>query len=93
MPRYLIERQFDVGQEQMAAVSRRSKAIAEERYPSIKWEHSHVLIDDDGRVMTFCIYEAASEDEVRQHAQELGQHQVVRVAEIVGDVTPDDFPH
>lgn len=93
MPRYMIERQFEVGQEQMDAVGRRSRTIAEERFPSIKWEHSHVMIDDDGRVLTFCIYQAASEDEVRQHAQLLGQHQVVRVAEIVGDVTPDDFPH
>lgn len=92
MPRYLIERQFEVGQEQMNAVGRRSRAIAEDRYPSITWEHSHVLIDDDGRVQTFCVYEAGSEDEIRRHAQELGQHDVVRVAEIVGDVTPDDFP-
>lgn len=92
MPRYLVERQFSVGQEQMNAVGRRSREIAEERYPSITWEHSHVAIDDDGRVRTFCLYEASDEGEIRQHAEDLGQHEVLRVSEIVGDVTPADFP-
>lgn len=92
MPRYLVERQFSVGQEQMNVVGRRSRAIAEERFPGITWEHSHVTIGDDGRVRTFCVYQATSSDEVRQHADELGQHEVLQVTEIVGDVTPADFP-
>jgi uncharacterized protein DUF4242 len=92
LPRYLIERQFTVGQEQMNAVGRRSRELATERFPSITWDHSHVLIDDDGRVITFCVYDAPDEDVIRRHAQELGDHEVLRVAEIVGDVTPDDFP-
>jgi hypothetical protein len=90
--RYLIERSFTVGQEQMNAVGRRSRQIAEERYPAIHWEHSHVAVDDDGRVMTFCVYEAPNEDLLLSHARELGDHEVLRIAEIVGDVTPDDFP-
>ena len=92
MARYLVERQFSVGQEQMTVVGRRSVEIAEERFPEITWEHSHVAIGDDGCVKTFCLYEAPSEDVIREHAQELGQHEVLRVAEIVGDVTPADFP-
>lgn len=92
MPRYLVERQFSVGEEQMNALGRRSREIAEERFPEITWEYSHVAVDDDGRVQTFCLYEAPSEDVIRRHAQELGWHQIVRVAEIVGDVTPADFP-
>lgn len=92
MPRYLVERQFSVGQEQMNVVGRRSRTIVEERFPEISWEHSHVAIEDDGRVKTFCLYEAPSEDVIRRHAQELGQHEILRVAEIVGDVTPADFP-
>jgi hypothetical protein len=43
-------------------------------------------------VRTFCLYEAPSEDDVRRHAQELGQHEVLRISEIAGDVTPADFP-
>jgi hypothetical protein len=81
-----------VGQEQMEAVGRRSREIVEERYPEIVWEHSHVAIGDDGRVQTFCLYEAPDESVIRQHAEDLGQHTIVRVSEIVGDVTPADFP-
>lgn len=92
MPRYLVERQFSVGEEQMTAVGRRSREIAEERYPSIVWEHSHVLVDEDGRVVTFCVYEADNRDQIFKHAQDLGYHEVLRVSEIVGDVTPADFP-
>lgn len=92
MPRYLIERSFTVGQEQMNAVGRRSRQLAEERYPSIHWEHSHVAVDDDGGVQTFCVYSAPDRDELLSHARDLGDHTVLRIAEIVGDVTPDDFP-
>jgi Protein of unknown function (DUF4242) len=92
VPRYLVERQFSVGEAQMDAIGRRSREVAQERFPEILWEHSHVAIDDDGRVKTFCLYEAPSEDIIRRHADELGQHEVLRIAEIVGDVTPADFP-
>lgn len=92
MPRYLVERQFSVGQEQMDAVGRRSNEIKDERFPEITWQYSHVAVGDDGRVKTFCLYEAPSEEVIRSHADELGEHEVLRVVEIVGDVTPADFP-
>ena len=92
MPRYMVERLFEVGQEQMSGVGTRSRQIIERQYPSITWEHSHVAIDDDGRVRTFCLYEAGSENEIRSHAQQLGSHEILRVQEVVGDVTPADFP-
>jgi Protein of unknown function (DUF4242) len=92
MPRYLVERQFEVGQEQMPTVGQRSRRLVEERFPEISWEHSHVAVGDDGEVKTFCLYEAPSEDVVRQHAKELGLHEIQAIYEIVGDVTPADFP-
>jgi hypothetical protein len=92
MPRYLIERQFQVGQEQMPEVGRRSRRLVEEQFPQISWEHSHVAVDEGGGVKTFCIYEAPSEDVVRQHAKALGLHELEGVYEIAGDVTPSDFP-
>lgn len=92
MPRFLVERQFDVGENQMSAVGGRSRGLLEERFPEIAWEHSHVAVGDDGRVKTFCLYAAPSEDVIRRHAQELGHHEVLRVVEIVGDVTAADFP-
>lgn len=92
MPRYLIERRFHVSEDAMPEVSRRSKRIAQEHFPEVMWEHSHVAVDDTGAVTTFCVYRAPNEEIVRLHAKELGQHDVAAVHEIAGDVTPSDFP-
>jgi hypothetical protein len=92
MPRYLVIRRFDVGEEEMPEVGRRSKKTIEDGYPQIVWEHSHVIVRDDGTVMTYCVYDAPSENVVREHAVDLGQHTVDDVLEIAGDVTPADFP-
>jgi uncharacterized protein DUF4242 len=92
MPRYMIIRKFDVEEDQMQDVGRRSRAIAEQQFPEIVWEHSHVVVDDAGTVMTYCVYEAPDEAIVRAHAKALGQHRLEAVVEIAGDVTPADFP-
>ena len=70
MPRYMIVRSFDVGESQMPAVGRRSREIVEDELPEITWEHSHVVVDDNGKVRTFCVYEAPSEGVVRDHTPE-----------------------
>ena len=92
MPRYVIERTYDVDQDELPSVGQRSKAIAGEQFPKIVWEHSHVVMDSDGVLKSFCIYEAHDEDMIRRHAELLGSHVVDHVYEIGGDVTPDDFP-
>jgi Protein of unknown function (DUF4242) len=92
VPRYLVVRTFDVGEEEMPEVGRRSREVIDTMYPQIVWEHSHVIVGDDGNVMTYCVYDAPSEDVVRQHAEVLGRHTIDRVYEIAGDVTPADFP-
>ena len=92
MPRYMIVRSFDVGEAEMPAVGRRSREIVENDLPVIIWEHSHVVVDDDGKVRTFCVYEAPNEQIVREHSTRLGQHRLDSIDEIVGDVTPADFP-
>jgi alkyl hydroperoxide reductase subunit AhpC len=92
MPRYLIVRTFEVGSDQMPAVGRRSRELTEEDFPEIVWEHSHVVVDDDGTVRTYCVYEAPTEDIVREHGRMLGQHTIEGLHEIAGDVTPADFP-
>jgi hypothetical protein len=92
MPRYMIERTFAVGEEQMGEVGQRSKDIATEQFPEITWEHSHVVVDDTGVVRTYCVYDAPGEDSIRRHADALGQHSVDKVTEIAGDVSPGDFP-
>ena len=92
MTKFLVERHFHVGQDEMGEVGRRSKRVAMEQFPAITWHHSHVVVDDGGTVKTYCVYDAPSEELVRQHADLLGFHTVVGVYEIAGDVTPDDFP-
>jgi alkyl hydroperoxide reductase subunit AhpC len=92
MPRYLIVRTFDVAEDSMPTVGRRSRVLTEEKFPDITWEHSHVVVDDEGMVRTFCVYAAPSEELVREHSRELGQHTLDALHEIAGDVTPADFP-
>jgi hypothetical protein len=77
MPRYLIVRSFEVGESDMPAVGRRSREI---------------VVDDTGNVRTFCVYAAPSEEIVREHSSRLGRHRIDSIDEIVGDVTPSDFP-
>jgi Nickel responsive protein SCO4226-like len=92
MPRYLIVRSFDVGEDEMPSVGRRSRQIVETELTDIIWEHSHVVVDDAGRVRTFCVYDAPNEEAVRLHSTRLGQHRIDSLVEIAGDVTPADFP-
>jgi hypothetical protein len=92
MPRYLVIRAFQVGADQMPGVGRRSRRLTEEQFPEITWEHSHVVVDDDGLVYTYCVYDAPDEDAVREHAKMLGEHRIEGLHEIAGDVTPADFP-
>jgi len=92
MPRYMIVRSFDVGESEMPVVGRRSREIVEGEFPEVTWEHSHVVVDDTGLVRTFCIYAAPTEELVRAHSSRLGQHKIDSLDEIVGDVTPADFP-
>jgi uncharacterized protein DUF4242 len=92
MPRFMIVRSFDVGESDMPPVGRRSREIIENELTEIVWEHSHVVVDDDGKVRTFCVYDAPDEQTVREHSTRLGRHKVDSIDEIVGDVTPADFP-
>jgi hypothetical protein len=92
MPRYMVVRSFDVAEAEMPGVGRRSREIVEQELPEITWEHSHVVVDEVGLVRTFCIYAAPSEEVVREHSKRLGQHVIDSLDEIVGDVTPADFP-
>jgi Nickel responsive protein SCO4226-like len=92
MPRYVVERLFDVKHESMPEVGSKSRRILVEEMPDIVWEHSHVVLDDSGGVKTYCIYSAPSEEAVREHAESLASHRVLAISEIAGDVTPEDFP-
>jgi hypothetical protein len=89
---YLVERKFHVDQTEMPTVGRRSREVIEEQFPEITWHHSHVVVDDEGTVKSFCVYDAPNEEMVRRHSTQLGFHDIVSIYEIAGDVTPADFP-
>jgi hypothetical protein len=92
MPRYLLIRSFEVGESQMPTLGRRSREIIEDEHPEITWEHSHVVVDDEGLVHTYCVYDAPNEGVVLEHGKKLGKHTIDAVHEIAGDVSPADFP-
>ena len=92
MPRYLVERAFDpCTQQELDATVVRSKRLLLDAFTDVTWEHSHVIADEDGNVTSFCVYDAPSEDRVREHAERLGSHTILRVNEIAGDINPADL--
>jgi hypothetical protein len=94
VPRYVIERLFDVAKAPLGPkTSQRALRLIEEEFTGLVWLHSHIVeATDDGLVRTFCIYEAANEDALRQHAQAVGGHVVLNVYRLSGDVSPADIP-
>jgi hypothetical protein len=93
MPRFLIKRNWgNVDEATMAVNGRRSREIREAEFPEIVWEHSHVVVDPDGNVVSFCVYKADGMDVLMKHSRQLGDHFVDEVHEISGDIGPEDFP-
>ena len=92
MPRYLIERTFSVPEGEMPRVGSRSRKLITDEFTDIVWEHSHVVVDDLGKVKTYCIYMTPDEGAVRAHSKALGEHEINDVFQIAADVTPEDFP-
>ncbi len=76
----------------MPTVGRRSRELVDNDFPEITWEHSHVVVDGDGNVSTYCVYDGPTADIVREHSRRLGQHELDGLHEIAGDVSPADFP-
>jgi hypothetical protein len=76
----------------MPRIGRRSRELVDEDFPEVTWEHSHVVVDGEGTVRTYCVYEAPDEDVVIEHSKRLGAHDIEMIQEIAGDVSPADFP-
>jgi hypothetical protein len=92
MPRYLIERLYGQAEEEaMQNIGARMKQVAEDSFPDVSWEVSHIVSDESG-IKSFCVYEAPSEDRVREHGNMVRDHTIARIYEIAADVTPADYP-
>ena len=59
--------------EELQAAAGRSKRVGDEEMPDdIRWIGSYVVHESDGRIGTFCIYQASSPDKIREHAERAG---------------------
>jgi hypothetical protein len=93
MPRYLIERVWNIAQEEeMAAKGPLSKQIlADEHFSRVEWEHSHVVIGEDGQLRSYCVYSSPDTQLIEEHSKLLGDHMIEEIYEIGGDISPADF--
>lgn len=90
MPKYVIERSIPglgaLKTSELQAVSQKSCSVLNELGPSVQWVQSYVTADK-----MYCIYNAASEELVREHARRGGfpADSVARVTTIVDPVTAE----
>ena len=80
--------------EELEEAAARSKKVGdEEMADDIRWIRSYVLEEGGGSVGTVCIYQATSEDKVREHASGAGlaADEVIRVVDTVL-MRPDPEP-
>ena len=86
MKRYVIERSIPgVGAmtpAQLKAISAASNKAVGELAGKVQWVHSHVAPDN-----TFCVYYAASEDDLREHSR-LAGFPITRINPIVTLLDP-----
>ena len=56
--------------EDLEAAAARSSAVGDsEMSDDIRWIRSYVVKEEDGSLGTVCIYQASSEEKIREHAQ------------------------
>lgn len=90
MPKFVIEREIPnagaLTPEQLQAISQTSCGVLQEMGPAIQWVESFVTADK-----IYCIYNARSEDEVREHARRGGfpANAVNRVASRIDPTTAE----
>lgn len=53
----------------LEAAAARSTQVGDEMSDDIRWIRSYVLGEDGGTLGTVCIYQASSEEAIRQHAK------------------------
>jgi hypothetical protein len=86
MPKYVIERIIPkigaVSAGDLQAISRKSCGVLRDMGPEVQWVHSYVTGDK-----IYCVYNAASEELVRDHAR-LGGFPIDSVARVVTTIDP-----
>lgn len=74
----------------LEAAAARSTAAGDKADSGVRWIRSYVSAEESGELGTFCIYEAASPDAIRAHADaaDLPVDEIVPIADTVV-VRPD----
>jgi hypothetical protein len=58
--------------EELEAAAKRSSEVGDTPGSGVRWIRSYVLQEDDGKLGTYCIYEAESPEALRKHAEDSG---------------------
>jgi hypothetical protein len=88
MPQYVIEREIPGAGKMtpgdLQGASQHSNSVLEKLGPSIEWVHSYVAGDK-----IYCIYNAPSEDLIRQHAEQSGfpANKITPVSAVISPAT------
>jgi hypothetical protein len=56
----------------LQAAGARSAKVGDEMSDRVRWIRSYVVHEPDGRIGTFCIYEARDGEAIREHATRVG---------------------
>ena len=56
----------------LQATGKVSAQVGDQMPDKVRWIRSYVVHEPDGRIGTFCIYEAADGDAIREHARKVG---------------------
>ena len=71
--------------EELEAAGKRSADVGDRSDSGVRWIRSYVLQEDDGRLGSFCVYEATGPDAIRKHAKDSGfsANEISQVADTV----------
>ncbi len=86
MPKYVIEREISgagkLSAQELQGISQKSCGVLNEMGPQIQWVQSYVTDDK-----IYCVYIAANEEMVREHAQ-TGGFPANRISEVKSVIDP-----
>jgi sporulation protein YlmC with PRC-barrel domain len=76
--------------EELEAAAARSGEVAAEMAADVSWIRTYILAEENGSLGTVCVYQATSEDKVREHADCAGipADQIILIGDLIV-VNPD----
>ncbi len=89
----ILRRNHWASPDDLEKAAERSTKVGQEMADSVKWIRTYVLAEESGKLGTVCVYQATSEEAVREHADCAGLpvDAVISVADTIV-VNPDPAP-